>query len=176
MVVPKPTQKPNGREEMFLRNYLKSFDPAGAFTAAGLKSKAKGGEAAAAQALLVKFQHLLVDYNQQQLEADRVVEVTGDRVVEELAALGFSTIATACTWTQKTITLVDANSLSTQQLATIKKIQIKPTEFGPDISVEMHDKIGSLKILAKYLNVDCSINELIQRVQSFGFDVSDKRS
>jgi hypothetical protein len=169
------SSKPNGRERMFLVNYLKSFDPVAAFVAAGLKSKVKNGEKAAAEALLAKFQHCLVEYNQQATQVDAVVEVTGDRVIEELAALAFSTIGTACTWTSKSVALVDSSSLSAHQLSTIKRIQIKPTEFGPDISVEMHDKLGALKALARYLNVDCDINQLVQRVQSFGFEVSDKR-
>jgi phage terminase small subunit len=168
--------KPNGREKMFLTNYLKSFDPVSAFVAAGLKSKVKNGEKAAAAALLAKFQHCLVEYSQQAIPEKADVEITGDRVIEELAALAFSSISTACIWSEKSVQLISSTQLDPHQLAAIKRINIKPTEFGPDISVEMHDKIGALKTLARHLNVDCDINQLVMRVRSFGFDVSDKRS
>jgi hypothetical protein len=167
-----PIKGPAAKELKFIEYYLASFDKVQSYKAAGFKAR-KGTEAAEADTLLEKHREVLLEMSK--AKASETV-VDGNRVIAELSYLAFSSIADACTWDSGRLSLVPSSSLAPHQLAAVKKISIKPGEFGTEFSVEMHDKKAALATLAKHFNVDCNMNELIARIRSYGFEVQDSDS
>jgi phage terminase small subunit len=76
--------------------------------------------------------------------------VTRERVVAELAALGFADIRQVITWAAGDVTLQDAASLPPAVAAAIA--EIKQTKDG--LQIKLHSKLGALQGLAKILKLE----------------------
>ena len=89
--------------------------------------------------------------------------VKREAVEQELAAIGASEITDIIQWDDAgKVTIVDSDSLPIRSRRSIKKMKVMPTQYGNQIEVEMHDKLGALRLLAKHygmLNVDSSQNK-----------------
>jgi hypothetical protein len=162
----------NPRHKAFLENYAKTFDLVGSFVAAGLRAKRPGQEKPEALALLDISEHIeylrLLAKDREQLSA------SGDTVLEELSRIAFSSIVDACEWTSTGVILKLPSVIPDNKMAAIRKVATHSDAVGNrNITVEMHDKMGALKILAKHFNVDVGINDLISRIRSYGYEVID---
>lgn len=162
----------NPRYRAFLENYAKTFDPIGSFVAAGLKAKRAGGERAEAMALLEMPKH--IEYLRQLVERKDEIPVSGDRVLEELSQIAFSTITDACEWTTTGVVLKPPSEIPAHKIRGIQTVSTHSDAAGNrNVTVKMHDKLGALKVLAKHFNVDVGINDLISRIRSYGYEVID---
>ena len=55
-------------------------------------------------------------------------------------------------WDEKgNVTIKDTKNISEAALKSIKKIKVTPTKLGPQLEVELHDKVAVLRVLAKRL-------------------------
>ena len=83
-------------------------------------------------------------------------------VLQELEALGGSEITDVLSWdAQGNVEFLGSDHLSHRARKAIKKVKVTPTREGNSIEVEMHDKMASLRLLAKHaglLEVDQNIN------------------
>ena len=53
-------------------------------------------------------------------------------------------------WDEKgNVTIKDTKNISEAALKSIKKIKVTPTKLGPQLEVELHDKVAVLRVLAK---------------------------
>lgn len=165
----------NPRYRTFLENYSRTFDLIGSFIAAGLRVKRSGDEVEEAAELLqipehVEYLKLLVGDREQ----SGIAEVTGDRVLEELSKIAFSTIVDACELTPNGVILKSPSDIPAHKIAAIQSVTTHSDAAGNrNIAVKMHDKLGALKVLAKHTNVDVDINSLIARIRSYGYEVVD---
>tara|TARA_R100000654_G_scaffold37844_2_gene63450 strand:- start:371 stop:769 length:399 start_codon:yes stop_codon:yes gene_type:complete len=86
-----------------------------------------------------------------------------DAVEQELASIGASELTDVITWDSSgKVTIVDSEMLPDRTKRSIKKLKVMPTQYGNQIELEMHDKLGALRLLAKHygmLNVDTSQNK-----------------
>lgn len=162
----------NARYKAFLNNYAKTFDLVGSFVAAGLKTTKLGEEKTQALALLEIPEH--IEYLRI-LAGDREEpRVSGDTVLDELSKIAFSSIVDACDWTTTGVILKPPSQIPANRIGAIKKVATHSDAAGNrNITVEMHDKLGALKILAKHFNVDVGLNDLISRIRGYGYEVID---
>lgn len=82
-------------------------------------------------------------------ERSRRTGVTADRVIEELARIGFVNIGDVVNITTAGVYL-DAKK---DDLASIQSIKIKETEFGREQEVKLYDKKSALELLGKHLGI-----------------------
>jgi hypothetical protein len=71
-------------------------------------------------------------------------------VEDEIEALASAEITDVVRWDEfGTVTFTAALDLSPRARKAIKKFKVTPTEHGNQIEVEMHDKVGSLRLLSR---------------------------
>jgi phage terminase small subunit len=83
--------------------------------------------------------------------ADRVerIEISQDAVIQELAKIGFSTIADVAEWDGETVTVFASESRSKAALAAVS--QVSASQHG--VTLRMHDKQSALVNLGKHLGM-----------------------
>lgn len=83
-------------------------------------------------------------------------------VVGELEALGAAEITDVLSWdAEGNVLFYSSSDLDPRARKAIKKVKVTPGRFGNQVEVEMHDKISSLRLLAKHhglLETDSGVN------------------
>ena len=78
-------------------------------------------------------------------------ELRREAVVQELEAIGAGEATDVIQWDDMgRVTLTPSDELSDRAKRSIKKVKVTPNQFGNQIEVEMHDKLSSLRLLAKH--------------------------
>ena len=81
-------------------------------------------------------------------------DITAQRVLEELAKIGFASYGDFLTVDENGRTNVDVSKLTKEQLAAISEMQIDTTEDGKQrIKVKLHDKRAALMDIGKHLGM-----------------------
>ena len=84
------------------------------------------------------------------IQKSETIEHNKEAVAKELIAIGTANITDVVSWDEAgNVFVKDALSLSDSAIKAIKKIKVTPTKAGPQLEVEMHDKVAVLRILAK---------------------------
>lgn len=91
-----------------------------------------------------------------QKERSERLGINADRVVQELAIIGFADLASYVEWSNKGVTLKDSASLDEMQRRAI--VEVSETSFG--VRVKLADKKGALDSLGKHLGLFVDRKEL----------------
>lgn len=87
---------------------------------------------------------------QRRIQKSETIEQNKEAVAKELIAIATANITDVISWDETgRVTVKDALSLSDAAVKSIKKIKVTPTKEGPQLEIEMHDKVAVLRILAK---------------------------
>lgn len=74
-----------------------------------------------------------------------------EAVIHELEAIAASEVTDVISWTADgQVAMKPSDELSHGARKAIKKVKVTPTRLGSSIEVEMHDKMGALRMLAKH--------------------------
>lgn len=149
--MPRRRDKLTARERAFVDHYFVEPNATKAATEAGYSPRTAK----------VQGSRLLTRVNvQNALEVKRTkreerTEVTADRVIEELAAVGFAKITDYASWdTKKGIVITDSKALSDAQAAGI--LEVTPVLL-PDgrvfPKIKLHNKLGALRDLGVHTGV-----------------------
>ena len=91
-----------------------------------------------------------------QVEQDRVakkIEATAERVIGELAKLGFSNMSEFVKWDKDGVTLINSDKLTPDQTAAVVEVIQTETVNGRNVRIKLGDKIGALNSLARHLGL-----------------------
>lgn len=92
----------------------------------------------------------------------RRTEVTADRVLLELARIGFADIRALFTWDEERAAFVPSRDLSDDEAAAVASIKAETTHYTRDdgntetkikLEIKAHDKLGALREIGKHLGV-----------------------
>ena len=88
--------------------------------------------------------------------------ITADRVLQELAHLGFARMDDYAEWGPKGVTLKQSEGLTEDQLRAVGEVSETVTQHGGTIRFKLHDKLGALEKLGKHLGL------FVERVEHSG--------
>ena len=87
---------------------------------------------------------------QRRIRKSEVIEHNKDNVAQELIDIATANIDEIMDWDDEgNVTIKDPKNISKSAIKAIKKIKVTPTKMGPQLEVELHDKVGVLRVLAK---------------------------
>ena len=87
---------------------------------------------------------------QRRIQKSQIIEHNKESVAKELVDIGKTNIADIMEWDEKgNVTIKDTKTISEAALMSIKKIKVTTTKLGPQLEVELHDKVAVLRVLAK---------------------------
>ncbi len=80
-------------------------------------------------------------------------EITADRVLNEFAKIAFADLGDYMTWGPDGVTLKHKEELTDAQISVVAEATETVTEFGRNLKLKLHDKIGALNALGKHLGM-----------------------
>lgn len=83
-------------------------------------------------------------------ERSRRTGISADRVLEELARIAFSDMGEFADWSGEQVTLRASSEIDTRCVVEVKQTA---KQFGADVGIKLHDKLGALNALAKHLGL-----------------------
>jgi hypothetical protein len=87
---------------------------------------------------------------QRRIRKSEVIEHNKDNVAQELIDIATANIDEIMDWdAEGNVSIRDPKNISKSAIKAIKKIKVTPTKMGPQLEVELHDKVGVLRVLAK---------------------------
>jgi len=86
-------------------------------------------------------------------ERSQRTEITQDRVLRELAVLGFSNLEDFVEWGPDGIRIKDANELSPEQRACVAEVSETVTKQGRTVRFKLHNKTSALEMIGRHLKM-----------------------
>ena len=87
---------------------------------------------------------------QRRIQKSEIIEHHKDNVAQELVDIAQANIDDIKTWDEEgKVSIKDPKNISKSAIKAIKKIKVTPTKLGPQLEVELHDKVAVLRVLAK---------------------------
>ena len=147
----------------FCKEYIIDFNGTAAYIRAGY---AKGGASAGAARLLANVR-IQAELQRQKNKRSKRTEITADRVLEELASVGFANLKDAMTWGKRPVTddkgkvlghsvyveFKDSDDLPPEVAAMLSEVKVTHTQAGSTLSMKTHDKMRALDKLALHTGV-----------------------
>lgn len=138
-------------QRKFVEAYLLSGNASEAYEAAGYK-----GRGATAR---VNASRMLTNANIQSALAERraqlasAYDVTPERVIAELALIGFSDIHSYLTWGPGGVTLRDSSTLDPNARRVVSEVSQTITQGGGSIKFKLYNKVEALEKLGTHLGL-----------------------
>lgn len=138
------------KQERFCQEYIIDFNGARAAIAAGFSEKG----AAVAGSRLLSDVNVQAEIQRLKQELQVSTKISAERVVTELAKIGFSNIQDFLEPGNNLIDLTSVDADKAAAIGSIKRVEVE-TEFGTRIttSFQLWDKVSALEKLGKHLGV-----------------------
>ena len=141
----------NERQRKFVEAYLACSIGSQAYIEAGYKARGNSAEAAAVQLLRnIKVQAALTERRAQLASAN---DVTPERVMAELALIGFSDLHAYVTWGPDGVTLRDSAQIDAAARRVVSEVSQTVTQGGGSIRFKLHSKVEALEKLGTHLGL-----------------------
>jgi phage terminase small subunit len=142
----KQKQIPDDKIEIFIREYLIDFNASRSAVAAGYSQK--GADVAGHRLLAnAKVQSRIKEATARRVDK---LEITGERILQELAKIAFSNIAQFAEWTDKGWEWKDSSKLSEMEKAAIQELSETSGQYGGSSKLKMYDKLKALELLGRW--------------------------
>lgn len=143
---PAKTNSENDKHEIFVRAYLIAFNASQAAIAAGYS--AKGAEVTGSRLLRnPKVQERIKTLSQKRVDK---LEITGEKILQELAKVAFSNIAQFADWSGSGWNWKPSDVLSELDKSAIQEISETVTKEGGSTKLKLYDKIRALELLGRW--------------------------
>ena len=161
----------------FVEQYLIDFNAAQAAIRAGYSPKTARSQASR---LLtnVNVEKALLQRRQEITDAN---ELTPEKVVAELVKVAFASMSTYTNWGPLGLKLVASDQLPEGAAAAVAEVTESVTDKSYNLRFKLHDKVGSLDKLLKYLewrqeteDLGARISKLEERIAELG--IKDSRN
>lgn len=129
------------RRSQFVAAYLKTGDVTKSALAAGFSPKSAHSQGSR----LLKDDRVKAEIDRVMRPAAKKLEITAERVAQELAKISFSDMRRAARW-GKSLELVPSHELDDDTAAAISEVSL--TKFGPKL--KFYNKEAALHLLAKH--------------------------
>lgn len=86
--------------------------------------------------------------------------ITQERVLNELALIGFAHPGDYFEWGPDGVTLVPKDSLTAEQMAAVSEVSQTTSTNGGSIKLKLHDKVGALTKIGQHLGMFVERHEL----------------
>lgn len=83
-------------------------------------------------------------------ERNQRVEISQDRILEELARIAFGDLRDAVTWGKEGVTLKESAELTQEQAAAISEVSETSTKEGGSTRIKRHDKVKAIELLMRH--------------------------
>ena len=137
------------KRESFVLEYLVDLNGTQAAIRAGY-SKHTAGQIADE---LLKKPEIKAAIKQEMDKRAARTEITADRVIRELAAIGFADTTRAIYVKRGKVQVVDTEKLPEEVRRAISEIKQTVTPAGGSLSIKFHDKKGALQLLGQHLGI-----------------------
>ena len=135
------------QQEQFCQFYVEMRHGTNAAIAAGYSKAAARQQAA----LLLTKTNINTRIFQIRSEQMADVEISAKRVLNEMAAIAFSSLHDVSDYNKGVMTLHDFSELSRQELAAVQSVKIIHSKEGTNIHFQLYDKQKALEMLGRYL-------------------------
>lgn len=157
------------KQERFVEEYLVDLNATQAAIRAGYSERTAG----ATGHENLRKPEIAAAIQRAQEERSKRTEVTADRVLQELARIGFADVRNLFTWDADRTAFVPSEDLTEDEAAAIAEVQSETTTFTDDdgntetrvkLKLKTYDKLGALDKLGKHLGL------FVERVEHTGAD------
>lgn len=165
-------QSLNPRHRLFAEKYVIKPNIADAYLGAGYTAKSRAIAVSNGSKILTR-QDVQTYIQELQDRRSRRLEITADRVLQEVARVAFATIGDVTEWENNQMKVKDSKDINEDVMAAIAEVSETRAKGSVTLAVKMHQKTRALGQLMKYLGIDIDPNQLIARVRSLDYVVSD---
>ena len=137
------------KQAAFVKEYLVDLNATQAAIRAGYSQKT----AQAQGSRLLSNVMVAAAIQERMDERSERTEITADRVLEELAKVGFANAADYFEWGPGGITIKDQAELTPEQTAVVSEVSETTTKDGGTIRVKLHDKLTALEKIGRHLKM-----------------------
>lgn len=142
-------QKLTALQRRFIEEYQLDRNAMQAAIRAGYSSETAKGKGAA----LLKNPLIREAINAAEHERLEAFGVTQDRVIMELARVGFADLRNVMDWDENGATLRPSRDLTADEAAAISELMTKTGKDGVQFRVKLHDKLKALEMLSRHLGI-----------------------
>ncbi|WP_063892481.1 terminase small subunit [Paenibacillus sp. Leaf72] len=137
------------RQARFIDEYLVDLNAAAAARRAGYSMKTAGDQGSR----LLANANIQETLQKRMKEREQRTEITQDRVLHELAKIGFSDMRMFTTWGDNGVSLINSEMLSSDQAACIAEVSQTITGSGGSVKFKLHDKVSALEKIGRHLGM-----------------------
>lgn len=136
------------RQQRFVDEYLIDLNA----TQAAIRSGYSARTAQEQSSVLLSKPMIAEAVARAKAERSKRIGLTQDRVLEELAAIGFAKMSDFASWSGGSVSLKSSedDEIDTRAVAEVKQTA---SQFGNNVGIKLHDKVATLKLLGQHIGM-----------------------
>lgn len=134
------------KQATFVQEYLIDLNA----TQAAIRAGYSPGSAARYAIELLNKTHVAEAIKKAMQERNQRVEISQDRILEELARIAFGDLRDAVTWGKEGVKLKESAELTEDQAAAISEVGETVTKEGGSTRIKRHDKVKAIELLMRH--------------------------
>ena len=134
------------KQATFVQEYLIDLNA----TQAAIRAGFSPSSAARYAIELLNKTHVAEAVRKSMQERNQRVEISQDRILEELARIAFGDLRDAVTWGKEGVTLKESAELTDDQAAAISEVSETSTKEGGSTRIKRHDKVKAIELLMRH--------------------------
>lgn len=134
------------KQATFVQEYLIDLNA----TQAAIRAGYSPGSAARYAVELLNKTHVAEAIKKAMQERNQRVEISQDRILEELARIAFGDLRDAVTWGKEGVKLKESAELTEDQAAAISEVGETVTKEGGSTRIKRHDKVKAIELLMRH--------------------------